>query len=220
MKIRLPLYMSARALNVIFCSVIFCFTVSCLNVQAQSAADLAYRNAVTPPPPGWTGPVFQLSHNYPTADPGPCSPKVCKWLANKKVNFNLPLTGPPPTWTPAWNEYIQEILDYVKQGQDPQLQNQVGWKPDVDGESRWFYVPWMAYDPTRGREFVHGMTNERTATLGDFIHEPNAGTNTLEHGALMGDLHTGPQFGTNTLMLSATKQTTKGFETWAFGIYN
>ena len=122
MKIRLPLYMSARALNVIFCSVIFCFTGSCLNVQAQSAADLAYRNAVTPPPPGWTGPVFQLSHNYPTADPGPCSPKVCKWLANKKVNFNLPLTGPAPTWGPAWNNYIQAILDYVKQEQDPELQ--------------------------------------------------------------------------------------------------
>ena len=190
------------------------------SVLAQSTASLAYRNAVTPPPPGWTGPVFELVHNYPTNSPGTCDPKACKWLGNTKVNFDLPLTGPPPTWTPAWNEYIHEILDYVKQGQDPQLQNQAGWKADVDGEARWFYVPWMAYDPTRGREFVHGMTNERTATLGDFIHEPNAGTNTLEHGALMGDLHTGPQFGTNTLMLSATRQTTKGFETWAFGIYN
>ncbi len=188
-------------------------TIPSSSVLAQSTASLAYRNAVEPPPPGWTGPVFELVHNYPTTNPGVCDPKVCKWLGNTKVNFNLPLTGPPPTWTPAWNEYIHEILDYVKQGQDPQLQNQVGWKPDVDGEARWFYVPWMAYDPTRGREFVHGMTNERTATLGDFIHEPNAGTNTLEHGALMGDLHTGPQFGTNTLMLSATRQTTKGFET-------
>ncbi len=220
MKIRLPLYMSARALNVIFCSVIFCFTVSCLNVQAQSAADLAYRNAVTPPPPGWTGPVFQLSHNYPTADPGPCSPKVCKWLANKKVNFNLPLTGPAPTWGPAWNNYIQAILDYVKQEQDPELQNQAGWKIDVSGETRWFHVPWMSYDPTRGREFVHGMTNERTATLGDFGHEPQAGTNTLEHMSALGDLQNHPLFGANRLLLGAGRQTPKSFETWAFGAYN
>jgi hypothetical protein len=26
----------------------------------------------------------------------------------------------------------------------------------VAGKTRWFNVPWMAYDPTVGREFVHG----------------------------------------------------------------
>src|SRR6266567_3989668 len=124
-------------------------TVLSAKMLAQSTSSLAYRNAVEPPPPGWTGPVFQLVHNYPTSNPGACDPKVCKWLANTKVNFNLPLTGPPPTWTPAWNEYIHEILDYVKQGQDSQLQNQVGWKADVDGESRWFYDPWRFYPRTQ-----------------------------------------------------------------------
>jgi hypothetical protein len=202
------------------CSALFCFLLFCAEVQAQTPAELAYRDAVTPPPPGWTGPVFRLSHDYPASDPGKCDPKVCTWLANKKVNFNIPLTGPPPTWGPAWNAYIQEILNYVKQEQDPQLENLAGWKPVVDGETRWFHVPWMSYDPTRGREFVHGMTNERTATLGDFIHEAEAGTNTLEHMSALGDQQSHPLFGANRLLLGAGRQTTKSFETWAFGVYN
>jgi len=31
---------------------------------ASPAREPAHRSAVTGPPPGWTGPVFQLSHDY------------------------------------------------------------------------------------------------------------------------------------------------------------
>jgi hypothetical protein len=36
------------------------------------AADLAFRNTVKGPPPGWTGPVFKLSRDYPATVPATC----------------------------------------------------------------------------------------------------------------------------------------------------
>lgn len=169
----------------------------------ESAGQLAFRNAVTAPPPGWPGPVFELSHDYPKANPGTCPASVCTWLANDKVSFNIPITDPAPEWDQVWAEYMQQLLDYIKEGQDPQLRNEVGWQVKVGDESRWFHVPWMAYDPTRGREFIHGLTNERTAILSDFI---------------------GPEadlvVGRNTLPLASKRSTAAGFETWAFGVYN
>jgi hypothetical protein len=81
---------------------------------------------------------------------------------------------PPPAdnpWTSGkWSEYLSRILAYVKQGQDAQFGNTPGFQVNVAGKTRWFNVPWMAYDPTAGREFVHGTTNERTAKLADLIH--------------------------------------------------
>ena len=37
--------------------------------QAQSAAGPAFQSTVKGPPPGWTGPVFKLSREYPAAVP-------------------------------------------------------------------------------------------------------------------------------------------------------
>jgi hypothetical protein len=136
--------------------------------QAQSAADLAFRNTVKGPPPGWTGPVFKLSRDYPATVPAACP--ECTWL---QVNVDFRPKFPPPAgdpWTSGnWSEYLKRILAYVKEGQDPQFGNTPGFQIKVAGKTRWFNVPWMAYDPTAGREFVHGTTNERTAHLADLI---------------------------------------------------
>ncbi len=159
--------------------------------------EMAFRNAVNLPPPGWQGPVFELSHDYPTEYPGDCD--ECPWLS-VDVDFSVDFDAPPPAWTDGWDQYLNTIKEYVRQGQDPQLSNEAGWDTTVEGETRWFHVPWMAYDPTVGREFIHGMTNERTAHLSDFLGAPG------RHGlhALPGvDSGDGP-----------------GFETWAFGVYN
>lgn len=169
----------------------------------ESAGHLAFQNSVTGAPPGWTGPVFELSHDYPASDPGTCPPEVCTWLANDQVDFNVGLDDPPPVWNDVWANYLQQILDYVKQGQDPQLTDTQGWRVGVGDETRWFHVPWMAYDPSRGREFIHGLTNERTASIEDFIG-PRAGLAKGRH----------------SLPLTATTSTEAGFETWAFGVYN
>jgi len=185
---------------------------------AASAHALAFRNAVVGPPPGWTGPVFHLSHDYPKTEPPPCPKEVCKWLS-VDVDFSTDLSGPAPKWVEGWDQYMAAILDYVKQGQDPNLRNESGWKVKVGKETRWFHVPWMAYDPTQGREFVHGMTNERTARLSDF-HGGGEGFGT--HRLLLSpkDLERLPAAGKKLLRAGNVEGGAYGFETWAFGIYN
>jgi hypothetical protein len=171
---------------------------------ASAAAKLAFRNAVEQPPAGWDGPVFTLSRDYPSAYPGACPEDVCTWLG-LDVNFSADLTAEPPTWNdPIWGQYMQSVLDYVKEGQDPQLSHETGFLTEVGGETRWYHVPWMAYDPTAGREFVHGTTNERTAHLSDLLGAPE-------------------DFGVHELpdmTAECQAQYPHGFETWAVGMYN
>ncbi len=84
------------------------------------AAKFAFRSSVDEAPAGWTGPVFALSHDYPAADPGTCATDLCTWLG-RDVDFSVDFTAPRPTWEdPIWNQYIQDILDYVAEGQDRQ----------------------------------------------------------------------------------------------------
>ena len=178
--------------------------------NAQSAAKPAFQSAVKGPPPGWKGPVFKLSADYPKEVPGTCA--ECTWL---KLDVNFRPTFDPEklkqnTWKSGqWDQYLQRILDYVKQSQDTQFANDPGFKIKVNGKTRWFSVPWMAYDPTVGREFVHGTTNERTAHLRDLIH-PSGGTKKTLHGAnmLLGETQ------------ACIDKYPNGFETWAVGYYN
>ena len=174
------------------------------NPPTTAAANLAFRNSVDHAPAGWNGPRFRLSTDYPTQYPGDCPPDVCTWLG-LDVNFAADLTAQPPTWEdPIWNQYMQSVLDYVKEGQDPQLADATGFHTEVNGATRWFHVPWMAYDPTAGREFVHGTTNERTAHLSDLLGAPDG-------------------FGVHKLpnmTAECEAQYPHGFETWAVGMYN
>lgn len=169
-----------------------------------AAAKLAFRNAVEQPPANWDGPVFALSRSYPTDYPGDCPDEVCTWQS-LPVPFADNLAAPPPTWDdPVWSEYMRRVLNYVREGQDSQLAHDTGFLTEVNGETRWYHVPWMAYDPTAGREFVHGTTNERTAHLSDLL------------GA-------GDDFGVHTLpnmSAECAAQYPHGFETWAVGMYN
>lgn len=173
------------------------------------AAALAFRSTAVPPQPGYTGPRFKLSHNYPAQPQGDC--KDCTWLSpDLKVNFNPTFPAkrmPSDTWTKGeWGEYIKRIINYVKEGQDPNLADAVGFQVNVKGKTRWFNVPWMAVDPTAGREFIHGTTNERTAHLSDLIGPKG-----------------GPPRGVHLLpgMTSQCKaQYPHGFESWSVGYYN
>jgi len=174
---------------------------------SQSPAYYAFRNAATDPPSNPTTPVFQLSHDYPkVAPPSPCT--ECPWL-KVKVNFDpaFPPTINSQSWhSDHWDEYIKAIIDYVKEGQDPDLDNKVGFQVKVNGKTRWYNVPWMAYDPSVGREYVHGTTNERTTYLNDLINgvnEPTRGVNTVA-GETPG----------------CTKEWPHGFESWSVGFYN
>ncbi len=161
---------------------------------APTAAQLAFRDSVDTPPPGWTGPVFKLSAQYPKAPVECPSP----WL-KRKVDFNA------KGWNAGWAAYIQDIVNYVKQGQDANLRDEIGWRAEVGGSTRWFHVPWMAYDGQRGREFVHGLTNELSTAESTFVGGANAGRGSGGHrlpGAKA-------QNGVDPL-----------FETWSVGFYN
>lgn len=163
--------------------------------RANPAALFAFRDSVDTPPHDWKGPTFKLSHDYPKARPTCEAP----WL-KRPVNFN----DPNPKWE-DWKDYVQDIIDYVAEGQDPNLPDNVGWKTEVNGQTRWFHIPWMAYDAHSGREFVHGLTNELSTALSTFRNDED-----MERG-------TGKQ-----KLDGAAK--VKGedplFETWSVGMYN
>ncbi len=175
----------------------------------HDAAYYAFRDAAVGPGPSTIAtPHFKLSHNYPRTAPQPCPDSECTWL---KIPVNFTPSFPAEknlVQSPKWHgqhydEYITAVLDYVKQGQDANLDNQKGWQINVDGKTRWYNVPWMAYDPTAGREYIHGTTNERTAPLDEFIdHTPVS----------------------QLMMAGETEECKKsypyGFESWSVGYYN
>ncbi|MFT4742282.1 MAG: hypothetical protein ACI91Z_000253 [Yoonia sp.] len=166
----------------------------------NTAADFAFRDAANTPPAGYNGPVFELSHSYPTQDPGACGIADCPWLYID-VDFT---SGEAVDWeTGPWNDYIIAIMEVVVRGQDPNMSNESGFQSQVDGETAWYHVPWMAYDPSAGREFAHGTTNERTAHLSDFIGSPMPNATAL-----------------SAMSPSCQTQFPNGFESWAVGVYN
>jgi len=177
--------------------------------RSDSAAALAFRDAAVPAPPGYEGPRFKLSRDYPRSLPASCTD--CTWLDPKlKLDFQPVLPArpmAPDAWQKGeWAEYIDRIIDYVKEGQDPNLSAEVGFRVNVKGRTRWFNVPWMAYDQTAGREFIHGTTNERTAHLSDLIG--GAG---------------GPRRGLHALpgvSAACQERYPHGFESWSVGYYN
>lgn len=153
----------------------------------------AFRDNVGTPPVGWKGPRFKLSRNYPKQMPVCTAP----WL-KRSVSFN----DPNPNWD-EWRAYVQDIVDYVKQGQDPDLPDNVGWRSEVNNETRWFHVPWMAYDGQRGREFAHGLTNELSTALSTFHEGRGSGKERIFKA-----LH------------AANSTVDPLFETWSVGMYN
>ena len=96
-------------------------------VVAPTAAELAFRNSVEPPIPGWTGPVFELSHDYPSTLPS--GGDQMPWLA-----IDVSFDDKDPIWNGSpWVEYMQVILNYVREGQDPELTSDAGFDVNVDG---------------------------------------------------------------------------------------
>ena len=185
-----------RTLFALACS----FAIS--GALAENAKQEAYRNAAISAPPSWQGPEFTLSHNYPKQKPATCSHAECPWLG---IDLPIKKTDLSASGIPTWgkdsvyNKYIMSILDYVKKGQTLDLNNAEGLKTEINDQDQWFHIPWMAFDQHTGREFVHGLTNERTAVISDFYGEERQGLHALPNSK------TGGQ---------------PGFETWAVGMYN
>lgn len=98
-------------------------------------------------PPGYTGPVFSLSQNYPQTLP----PKAAyPWLKVPVPNGRI---SDPKAYVMAVKQYVLEgntDTDFVFQN------NKV--RP-------WFHLPWMHASPI-GREFIHGLTHEKDSAPG------------------------------------------------------
>jgi hypothetical protein len=192
--------------------------------STKSAPSLAFRDGVDTPPA--TQRHFRLSHSYPQKYPGEC--EDCKWL-KLQVDFgpHFPSTdgrqAKAQDWQQGpWQEYLRLLLEYVKEGQDPNLVDDVGFRTTVHGRTRWFNVPWMAYDLTVGREYLHGTTNERTARLSELT----PGSNRLLLQNFRMAQHADSKFrgaGALALMSQPTEAWSGnpyGYETWSVGFYN
>ncbi|HYH80008.1 MAG TPA: hypothetical protein VEX86_09420 [Longimicrobium sp.] len=178
---------------------------------ADSTASVAFRNSVTGVDSGWTGPVFALSHAYPDTFDA-CTPATCPWLS---VQVD---TG-SASWA-SWSTYLETALAYLVQGQTPTLNDSTGWQTTVNGATRWFHVPWMAYDDEHGREFIHGTTNERTAGISAF--DLRSGLRAGPAAAAAAARHT-PTVLVGRNSLPGVRGTTNAdtlFETWSVGMYN
>ncbi|MAT99594.1 MAG: hypothetical protein CL608_20820 [Anaerolineaceae bacterium] len=182
--------------RILYILVLLCL-VSCVFQETPEAdesetAVAAFRDSVDAPPAGWNGPVFELSHDYPQEKPDCEAP----WL-NRNVDFQ----DPNPKWE-DWAPYVQDIIEYILEGQDPNLPDETGWLNSVNGETRWYHVPWMAYDGERGREFAHGLTNELSTALPAFR---DGGRGSGKH-IFEADLE--------------TQDNPPLYETWSVGMYN
>lgn len=220
----------AAALVLLACAAAF---IGCQRADVDNGGDpparptdpavAAYANSVDAPPPGWSGPVFELSHDYPAEAPGPCSDADCPWLgltspASFEADFDS--SRAPGAWENSiWPEWMETVKAVIREGQDPNLTNEAGFQTSVNGETVWFHVPWMAYDTTAGREFVHGTTNERTSHLSDLL----GGNSPHRLPASVQMVGAGLTSGTDETVVSASdceELNVAGFETWAVGVYN
>jgi len=115
------------------------------NASAQT-----FKNAHDDPPPGWTGPVFKLSQNYPATRPALEPASKRPWT---HFNFKTPAQS---------SKYIQAVLNYCLEG------NTANNFADVSQNTvrKWYHAPWLDTTPS-GREFIHGMTKERGSRPGE-----------------------------------------------------
>jgi hypothetical protein len=94
-------------------------------------------------PPNWRGNVFRLSQDFPASDPSKADPApTYPW---QQYDFR---TQP--------GQYIKAVYDYVQEGN-----RDVDWVVQNNAVRRWYHAPWMHYGD-KGREFVRGLTRERT----------------------------------------------------------
>jgi hypothetical protein len=96
------------------------------------------------PPADYTGMVFQLSQDYPVEAP---AAEVMPW---DSINF---FTDP--------FDYARAVLKYGVEGNV-----EVDWMVQNNQVRKWYHAPWM-HPGCGGREFIRGMTRERSSRPGE-----------------------------------------------------
>lgn len=109
-------------------------------------------NAAMIPTPGWTGHVFALAQAYPAViAPGPQP-----WL---KVD---PKTQP--------GQYAQTVLAYFYEGNIHGGSMENDFDPALNHVRKWYNAPFQDLG-LFGREFVHGLTEERNSSPGELTKQ-------------------------------------------------
>lgn len=93
-------------------------------------------------PQNWNGKQFVLSQNYPQAEP---PAESYPWTS---IDFK---TQP--------KEYLNSIIRYCFEGF---LKEGEFLQPQENTKRPWYHAPWLHYG-SNGREFVNGLTNERSS---------------------------------------------------------
>lgn len=95
------------------------------------------------PPASYTGPIFQLSQNYPKTLPAGPPPAFFKLLPAKFTNdFE------------QWRPYVEAVKKYCLEGNV-----ESDWYVQKNKVRHWYHAPWQHYGPL-GREGIHGLTKE------------------------------------------------------------
>lgn len=151
-----------RIIFLVICGAIFCSFLSCARkeqlheVPATGLPIFQATSEANKAPSDWNGPKFELSQDYPKAKP---AEENYPWI---KTNF---VEHP--------REYLSQILQYVYEGNI-----EVDWAVQKNSIRHWFHAPWMhapeikkklgkICNDEKGREFVHGLTRERTTSLAE-----------------------------------------------------
>jgi hypothetical protein len=99
-----------------------------------------FPNAHDQPPPGWTGPVFKLRQDYPATKP------VVGSKPWKAFDFKTQSI-----------QYLKSVLAYCIEGNVD-----VDFQLEKNTIRNWYHAPWL-HTTNNGREFVHGLTGERSS---------------------------------------------------------
>ena len=89
--------------------------------------------------------LFKLSNDYPKVEP---NSESYPW---DSVSFKE-----------QPEKYLHRVLNYVLEGNID-----VDWRVHENQVRKWYHAPWMHYNRTRGRESVHGLTQERSSKAGE-----------------------------------------------------
>jgi len=111
-----------------------------------------FPDARSAPTAGWTGPVFKLSQDYPSTPP---AVGTQPW---KQFDFRTQAA-----------EYLAAVYAYALAGN-----REVDWQGDQNTTRKWYHVPWL-HPGANGREFVHGLTRERSSRPGE-LHPQQTST--------------------------------------------
>jgi len=87
--------------------------------------------------PGYKGPVFRLSQDYPTTVPNSPLPDFFQTDFRKD-----------------WRKYLEQVQAYCFEGN-----TEVDFRVERNTKRKWYHMPWQHYGP-QGREGFHGLTQE------------------------------------------------------------